>query len=53
LVALAGETVTVIACPVDCTANAGLIRSLGDLDESLPEKNLPVMSRTAGRLRTR
>ena len=26
---------TVIACPVDYTANAELIRSLGDLDESL------------------
>jgi len=27
--------VTVIACPVDYTANAELIRTLGDLDESL------------------
>ena len=33
--ALAADTVSVIACPVDYTANAELIRSLGDLDESL------------------
>ncbi|HEX9041063.1 MAG TPA: acetolactate synthase large subunit [Trebonia sp.] len=33
--ALADDTVTVIACPVDYTANAELIRALGDLDESL------------------
>ncbi|HEX3713585.1 MAG TPA: thiamine pyrophosphate-dependent enzyme, partial [Trebonia sp.] len=32
--ALAEDTVTVIACPVDYTANTELIRSLGDLDES-------------------
>jgi acetolactate synthase I/II/III large subunit len=33
--ALADETVSVIACPVDYTANTELIRSLGELDESL------------------
>jgi acetolactate synthase-1/2/3 large subunit len=33
--ALADETVSVIACPVDYTANGELIRSLGALDESL------------------
>ncbi len=33
--ALADDTVSVIACPVDYTANAELIRNLGDLDESL------------------
>jgi acetolactate synthase-1/2/3 large subunit len=33
--ALAGDTVSVIACPVDYSDNAELIRSLGDLDESL------------------
>jgi acetolactate synthase-1/2/3 large subunit len=33
--ALADDTVSVIACPVDYTANTELIRSLGDLDESL------------------
>ncbi len=33
--ALADDTVSVIACPVDYTANAELIRTLGDLDESL------------------
>ena len=33
--ALADHTVSVIACPVDYTANAELIRTLGDLDESL------------------
>jgi acetolactate synthase-1/2/3 large subunit len=33
--ALADDTVSVIACPVDYTANAELIRSLGGLDESL------------------
>ena len=33
--ALAEDTVSVIACPVDYTANTELIRSLGDLDESL------------------
>jgi acetolactate synthase I/II/III large subunit len=31
--ALADDTVSVIACPVDYTANSELIRSLGDLDE--------------------
>jgi acetolactate synthase I/II/III large subunit len=33
--ALAEPTVSVIACPVDYSANQELIRSLGDLDESL------------------
>jgi acetolactate synthase-1/2/3 large subunit len=33
--ALAAGTVSVIACPVDYTANLELIESLGDLDESL------------------
>jgi acetolactate synthase I/II/III large subunit len=33
--ALAAETVSVIACPVDYSTNLDLIRSLGDLDESL------------------
>jgi acetolactate synthase I/II/III large subunit len=33
--ALADDTVSVIACPVDYTANAELIRTLGDLDESM------------------
>jgi acetolactate synthase I/II/III large subunit len=33
--ALAEDTVSVIACPVDYSANAELIRTLGDLDESL------------------
>ena len=33
--ALADDTVSVIACPVDYTANLELIRTLGDLDESL------------------
>jgi acetolactate synthase I/II/III large subunit len=33
--ALADDTVSVIACPVDYSANAELIRSLGDLDETL------------------
>src|ERR1700722_17209892 len=33
--ALAADTVSVIACPVDYSANLDLIRSLGDLDESL------------------
>ena len=33
--ALADDTVSVIACPVDYTANSELIRSLGDLDDSL------------------
>ena len=33
--ALADDTVSVIACPVDYSANAELIRSLGDLDESM------------------
>jgi acetolactate synthase I/II/III large subunit len=33
--ALDDDTVSVIACPVDYSANAELIRSLGDLDESL------------------
>jgi acetolactate synthase-1/2/3 large subunit len=33
--ALADDTVSVIACPVDYTANSELIRSLGDLDEAM------------------
>jgi acetolactate synthase-1/2/3 large subunit len=33
--ALAEPTVSVIACPVDYSANGELIRTLGDLDESL------------------
>jgi acetolactate synthase I/II/III large subunit len=33
--ALAADTVSVIACPVDYSANLELIDSLGDLDESL------------------
>jgi acetolactate synthase I/II/III large subunit len=33
--ALADDTVSVIACPVDYTANAELIRSLGGLDETM------------------
>ena len=33
--ALDGDTVSVIACPVDYTANTELIRTLGDLDDSL------------------
>ena len=33
--ALADDTVSVIACPVDYSANSELIRSLGDLDDSL------------------
>ncbi len=33
--ALAADTVSVIACPVDYSANLELIRSLGDLDESM------------------
>jgi acetolactate synthase-1/2/3 large subunit len=33
--ALADDIVSVIACPVDYTANTELIRTLGDLDESL------------------
>src|ERR1700733_14471924 len=33
--ALADDTVSVIACPVDYSANTELIRSLGDLDDSL------------------
>jgi acetolactate synthase I/II/III large subunit len=33
--ALAADTVSVIACPVDYAANLELIESLGDLDESL------------------
>src|SRR3984885_2327305 len=33
--ALADDTVSVIACPVDYSANTELIRTLGDLDESL------------------
>jgi acetolactate synthase-1/2/3 large subunit len=32
---LADDTVSIIACPVDYSADAELIRSLGDLDESL------------------
>lgn len=33
--ALADDTVSIIACPVDYSANSELIRSLGDLDETL------------------
>jgi acetolactate synthase-1/2/3 large subunit len=33
--ALDADTVSVIACPVDYTANLELIRSLGELDESM------------------
>jgi acetolactate synthase I/II/III large subunit len=33
--ALADDTVSVIACPVDYSANSELIRSLGDLDETM------------------
>jgi acetolactate synthase-1/2/3 large subunit len=33
--ALAADTVSVIACPVDYSANGELIRSLGDLDETM------------------
>jgi acetolactate synthase-1/2/3 large subunit len=33
--ALAADTVSVIACPVDYSANLELIESLGDLDEGL------------------
>jgi acetolactate synthase-1/2/3 large subunit len=33
--ALAADTVSVIACPVDYSANLELIRSVGELDESL------------------
>jgi acetolactate synthase I/II/III large subunit len=33
--ALADDTVSVIACPVDYSANSALIESLGELDESL------------------
>jgi acetolactate synthase-1/2/3 large subunit len=33
--ALSADTVSVIACPVDYSANLELIRSLGELDESL------------------
>ncbi len=33
--ALAADTVSVIACPVDYSANSELIASLGDLDETL------------------
>jgi acetolactate synthase I/II/III large subunit len=33
--ALADDTVSVVACPVDYSANSELIRSLGDLDENL------------------
>ena len=33
--ALAADTVSVIACPVDYSANLELIESLGDLDEPL------------------
>ena len=32
--ALAADTVSVIACPVDYSANLDLIHSLGELDES-------------------
>jgi acetolactate synthase-1/2/3 large subunit len=31
---LAEDTVSIIACPVDYSANGELIRSLGELDES-------------------
>ena len=33
--ALAADTVSVIACPVDYSANSALIQSLGELDETL------------------
>ena len=33
--ALADDTVSVIACPVDYAANTELIRTLGGLDDSL------------------
>lgn len=33
--ALAADTVSIIACPVDYSANLELVRSLGELDESL------------------
>jgi acetolactate synthase-1/2/3 large subunit len=33
--ALAADTVSVIACPVDYSANLELIESLGDLDDTL------------------
>jgi acetolactate synthase-1/2/3 large subunit len=33
--ALAADTVSIIACPVDYSANSELIASLGDLDESI------------------
>jgi acetolactate synthase I/II/III large subunit len=33
--ALADDTVSIIACPVDYSANRELIEALGDLDESL------------------
>jgi acetolactate synthase I/II/III large subunit len=33
--ALDDDTVSVIACPVDYSANSDLIASLGELDESL------------------
>jgi len=32
--ALAADTVSVIACPVDYSVNSALIESLGELDES-------------------
>ena len=33
--ALAADTVSIIACPVDYTANSALIAALGELDETL------------------
>jgi acetolactate synthase-1/2/3 large subunit len=33
--ALAADTVSIIACPVDYSPNLDLIRSLGELDESI------------------
>ncbi|MCW2686055.1 MAG: thiamine pyrophosphate-dependent enzyme possible carboligase or decarboxylase, partial [Mycobacterium sp.] len=33
--AVEADTVSVIACPVDYTANSALIASLGELDDSL------------------
>jgi acetolactate synthase-1/2/3 large subunit len=32
--ALAADTVSIIACPVDYSANSELIASLGELDEA-------------------
>ena len=39
--ALAADTVSVIACPVDYSANLELIESLGDLDDSLSSRPCP------------